>query len=297
MCGEKTTANGAGIVQTGSPPRVRGEADAVVDLAFPGGITPACAGRRQHILWALQSARDHPRVCGEKAKALHCASSMRGSPPRVRGEGNNHTVDTLIPRITPACAGRRKQNAEKTQHTGDHPRVCGEKENRLDMSKLKDGSPPRVRGEARQCQDFFLKEGITPACAGRRSSSLHAHNSKRDHPRVCGEKQAQPGGVKRWQGSPPRVRGEEFLYEVTIPFPRITPACAGRSRIGTRKWCPTEDHPRVCGEKSYRYAQTVPLWGSPPRVRGEVRHALVNGASRGITPACAGRSHRRPGGP
>ena len=96
MCGEKTTANGAGIVQTGSPPRVRGEADAVVDLAFPGGITPACAGRRQHILWALQSARDHPRVCGEKVRPSSFRRAFMGSPPRVRGEGAEGLFDHVV---------------------------------------------------------------------------------------------------------------------------------------------------------------------------------------------------------
>ena len=50
------------------------------------GITPACAGKRRWALDALRRAWDHPRVCGEKGFGVPVSSTMRGSPPRVRGK-------------------------------------------------------------------------------------------------------------------------------------------------------------------------------------------------------------------
>jgi hypothetical protein len=71
----------------------------------------------------------------------------------------------------------------------------------------------------------------------------------------------------------------------------ITPACAGK-RVAHFKHLPsTWDHPRVCGEKSYRRLQFLRTLGSPPRVRGKVFHYLAPCFLDGITPACAGKSN------
>ena len=53
------------------------------------------------------------------------------------------------------------------------------------------------------------------------------------------------------------------------------------------------DHPRVCGEKhawaSFRFAQL----GSPPRMRGKVIIIGERDKPYGITPAYAGKRHKR----
>ena len=98
--------------------------------------------------------------------------------------------------------------------------------------------------------------------------------------------------LTKYSGSPPRVRGEETrLAEFAGAF-RITPACAGRSCQNPQGGRQTRDHPRVCGEKGggVRCGSSRP--GSPPRVRGEVWHAVDGKLRLGITPACAGRSSR-----
>ena len=110
-------------------------------------------------------------MCGEKAKLPDCASSMRGSPPRVRGEVDGSAAVPVSWGITPACAGRRLTMQYPDTGVQDHPRVCGEKFVFIDHSSFPLGSPPRVRGEAvqRVAQDF--ENGITPACAGRRCTA------------------------------------------------------------------------------------------------------------------------------
>ena len=74
-------------------------------------------------------------------------------------------------------------------------------------------------------------------------------------------------------GSPPRVRGKV------------------RRVLG--KLAASVDHPRVCGEKDCSAPCAHGRWGSPPRVRGKERCGRANRMSKGITPACAGKSIKK----
>ena len=127
-------------------------------------------------------------MCGEKKKSLPLDTRLRGSPPRVRGEGNSCVTGIIEFGITPACAGRRRTFDKCTYQREDHPRVCGEKGGEQDLGVYRQGSPPRVRGEAGGCAGFRDRHGITPACAGRSYQSFTKSINGWDHPRVCGEK-------------------------------------------------------------------------------------------------------------
>ncbi len=168
-------------------------------------------------------------MCGEKSSSVTCVGLFMGSPPRVRGEVTAWSQRSVYRGITPACAGRSNQEAATSTIAKDHPRVCGEKGgrcyNRLDTK----GSPPRVRGEAFQERQKGRNGRITPACAGRRTIRLRIRPQNSDHPRVCGEKSVRSTTRSQWRGSPPRVRGEGTIQQITCGVTRITPACAGRS--------------------------------------------------------------------
>ena len=81
--------------------------------------------------------------------------------------------------------------------------------------------------------------------------------------------------------------------ELTRPYPhltvRITPACAGKSEKQLQSAVRSQDHPRVCGEKSWTWISFRSSRGSPPRVRGKVAQLVDHGRPHGITPACAGK--------
>ena len=90
-------------------------------------ITPACAGKRHFRAASLLILKDHPRVCGEKSAWVFTATSILGSPPRVRGKGTPADfVDSSVG-ITPACAGKSFILKQRPFEFKDHPRVCGEK--------------------------------------------------------------------------------------------------------------------------------------------------------------------------
>ena len=76
----------------------------------------------------------------------------------------------------------------------------------------------------------------------------------------------------------------------------ITPACAGNSRLSGSSMGVFSDHPRVCGEQTNASMPSLGKVGSPPRVRGTAIPGSSFEVTVGITPACAGNSHRKGGG-
>ena len=110
-----------------------------------------------------------------------------------------------------------------------------------------------------------------------------------DHPRVCGEK-GRTGALDVVQrGSPPRMRGKVRELLFSFHCARITPAYAGKSRVGGTILRFNWDHPRVCGEKASFVSSMQNRPGSPPRMRGKVGHCLSVDSRSGITPAYAGK--------
>ena len=113
-----------------------------------------------------------------------------------------------------------------------------------------------------------------------------------DHPRVCGNHEQPEFGYLNHLGSPPRVR-EPHCCRVDV-FARngITPACAGTTSLCSSVSSSHEDHPRVCGNHHWKPLQRIWPAGSPPRVREPLTAKIGDGHSHGITPACAGTTHR-----
>ena len=107
VCGENALSTFSSRKNSGSPPHMRGKSS-----------SPP---------WAISPARDHPRVCGEKVSSVLGGYEKAGSPPHMRGKGCVCIPETVIKRITPACAGKSRGWRSIQKVSGDHPRVCGEK--------------------------------------------------------------------------------------------------------------------------------------------------------------------------
>ena len=74
---------------------------------------------------------------------------------------------------------------------------------------------------------------IIPACAGKRRRHGRNAPKPRDHPRLRGEKML-PMIVLAVSGSSPLARGKAGRLSRRLYNLRIIPACAGKSRAGTR---------------------------------------------------------------
>ena len=155
----------------GSPPRMRGKDQPLINDAKAWGITPAYAGKRGRLSRAYEMQGDHPRVCGEKRSGSSPASILWGSPPRMRGKERHTAYWNPLHRITPAYAGKSAERKLYVVYMRDHPRVCGEKNYKRILGRQHRGSPPRMRGKARRKPLQPLHSGITPAYAGKSSPS------------------------------------------------------------------------------------------------------------------------------
>ncbi len=132
------------------------------------------------------AVEDHPRVCGKHVVDGLTLSLTVGSPPRMRETLEWLARITLDKRITPAYAGNTNTAIHKKVTLEDHPRVCGKHINRKVKTRLKWGSPPRMR-ETR----FFNERTVRTTW---------------DHPRVCGKHRLPLRKILGVLGSPPRMR-------------------------------------------------------------------------------------------
>ena len=116
------------------------------------------------------------------------------------------------------------------------------------------GSPPHMRGKAK---DEFLegvKWRITPAHAGKRDCNGSEKIRYWDHPRTCGEKKKHHQFCHNFRGSPPHMRG------------KVSSVSSDGDVVS--------DHPRTCGEKHYEFCVRIDEEGSPPHMRGKVTDSL-----------------------
>ena len=133
-------------------------------------------------------AGNHPRACGEKSLAVSRKLVSVGSPPRMRGKGDDRRIVLVRMGITPAHAGKSYRLLRAGRVEQDHPRACGEKTAHLQKTATETGSPPRMRGKAMATNTYNSKVRITPAHAGKRSLRGCSCPVSGDHPRACGEK-------------------------------------------------------------------------------------------------------------
>ena len=195
-------------------------------------------------------------------------------------------------RITPAHAGKTKQNEAKASKSSDHPRACGE--NALCAASSLDsyGSPPRMRGKQGADGSGAGAGRITPAHAGKTGKYLSPVCSRADHPRACGENYFCAFKQSSVDGSPPRMRGKRKHRAIFRDAGRITPAHAGKTDTLLDIAGYAADHPRACGENNTLKDKNGRYLGSPPRVRGKLSGETKITFTKGITPACAGKTYR-----
>ena len=127
-----------------------------------------------------------------------------------------------------------------------------------------------MRGKVEGFGVRALGLGITPAYAGKRNIPWPADDWKRDHPRICGEKNSLKTERPLLLGSPPHMRGKAPTMPDFAKGVGITPAYAGKSIGSFDPIGRVRDHPRICGEKKGDLPAALRIWGSPPHMRGKV---------------------------
>ena len=88
----------------------------------------------------------------------------------MRGKAQNRINRIIDFGITPAYAGKSEQSGLQCFISGDHPRLCGEKDAVQSGDPARLGSPPPMRGKGIMQQPKTTDNRITPAYAGKRWS-------------------------------------------------------------------------------------------------------------------------------
>ena len=146
---------------------MRGKLSRTYDLRIFPRITPADAGKTFRQIYSYRIGQDHPRGCGENTSRRYCRVGNLGSPPRMRGKPQHTVRQELLPRITPADAGKTMCGNAGQSSTWDHPRGCGENSAAQYLDTRTLGSPPRMRGKLANGQNLGAIIRITPADAGK----------------------------------------------------------------------------------------------------------------------------------
>ena len=147
-----------------------------------------------------------------------------------------------------------------------------------------------MRGKLFYSYSHLDRQRITPAHAGKTSSSFDSCSLKTDHPRACGENVDSVFLLKQPLGSPPRMRGKPVSVRHLTKQSRITPAHAGKTVILCLNFSVNSDHPRACGENISASHPEPRADGSPPRMRGKPGQRNPRQDGGRITPAHAGKT-------
>ena len=212
---------------------------------------------------------------------------MRGEEQKKPGSTDNTGG------ITPACAGKSPRASHDRAQRGNYPRLRGEEASTSPPIMPGRELPPLARGRGQAHRPFSRASGITPACAGKRTSAAHTIPARRNYPRLRGEEAdfAPAAGARR--ELPPLARGRAARARWLKLLPGITPACAGKRRdsrgCGYKEW----NYPRLRGEEIFAALVSMLLRELPPLARGRVRGRATKRRAKGITPACAGKRRRR----
>ena len=165
-CGEHRVGCCCHQIAWGSSPQMRG-ARPIAILVFAGaGIIPADAGSTQQHPHKGRAHQDHPRRCGEHDDRFLSVSQLGGSSPQMRGAHCSLLPTSCGLRIIPADAGSTNWRPYGDPGEKDHPRRCGEHDEKEPEPEDNGGSSPQMRGALVVPRQVVLVGRIIPADAG-----------------------------------------------------------------------------------------------------------------------------------
>ena len=130
------------------------------------------------------------------------------------------------------------------------------------------GLSPRVRGNLYLIYDNWDGIGSIPARAGEPTSRRRSATRARVYPRACGGTCRSGAPSSSAWGLSPRVRGNRRERRAVDDEHGSIPARAGEPSTPSPLRSSTRVYPRACGGTSSAMAQSWPVSGLSPRVRG-----------------------------
>ena len=135
--------------------------------------------------------------------------------------------------------------------------------------------------------------GITPAYAGKTTANIGQKNIGKDHPRLRGKDHTDTLLPAMPVGSPPLTRERRGAIGINATGHGITPAYAGKTPVSPSCSMAIWDHPRLRGKDMIPCQYLDNPVGSPPLTRERLFRLCVSYAFFRITPAYAGKTHKK----
>ena len=107
-CGDKRRTCQPASRNAGSSPRVWGQASKSMSAGNISRIIPTRVGTSGFKKPCNLGTQDHPHACGDKDDHTSTAAVPLGSSPRVWGQDNTWTANTIFGRIIPTHVGTRQ---------------------------------------------------------------------------------------------------------------------------------------------------------------------------------------------
>ena len=129
----------------------------------------------------------------------------------------------------PAYAGKTTHGMPHTSGVTEHPRVCGENDDRAQRVTVEGGTSPRMRGKRPRVVHRHAPNRNIPAYAGKTLELGDFFIRPEEHPRVCGENHLHAGVRLSSPGTSPRMRGKPQSVGGGDSGLRNIPAYAGKT--------------------------------------------------------------------
>ena len=150
-----------------------------------------------------------------------------------------------------------------------------------------------MRGRLNDGQSQNVRQGNTPAYAGKTAILSAIRTTRKKHPRVCGEDAQTQAPQIAIRETPPRMRGRHSALCMSLTTGRNTPAYAGKTLLPLAERLAVGKHPRVCGEDFRGRVYAMGGKETPPRMRGRPGSRVVHGMRSRNTPAYAGKTFQQ----
>ena len=211
-----------------------------------------------------------------------------GLSPRVRGNRLQQGHHGAGAGSIPARAGEPIASIFIPLPCKVYPRACGGTGSSLRTVGDGLGLSPRVRGNPCCARGGSVNRRSIPARAGEPSCRWRPGRRGRVYPRACGGTLVVQGVAQSTAGLSPRVRGNHRAGGVPVVGVGSIPARAGEPRGRAGIQADSGVYPRACGGTSKKLADSNPVTGLSPRVRGNLSRLIAGALAEGSIPARAG---------
>ena len=126
--GDKVLRSDTATEDLGSSPRVWGQEFVTLGLFAFARIIPTRMGTRVCYLGFVCLCQDHPHAYGDKQLSLTLSVMLRGSSPRVWGQGLITALLVGVRRIIPTRMGTSISWSLAKSQQPDHPHAYGDKQ-------------------------------------------------------------------------------------------------------------------------------------------------------------------------